>query len=241
MAQIQVTTWQEFVTACATSGADVVVAENTVWDMNQIAPAGAPTVTVACNSISGNGSAIKSASVISQPLIKFTNAATVTRLNISDFTADTSVIAGTAIGALWKMSDFSGVQNAGNTVSTSMTFCEDSDALVPKGCGFNIQLSGGGFYGTSGTATLRNCKAHFGGTGTLNGGYIQLDYSFVYGSFTSITLNSYCKMSLINSPNKRGVVAGAAAQWNPFVDCTDAQLRDTSYLNSIGFTCGVVS
>lgn len=241
MAEIQVTTWNEFVTACATSGADVVVAENTVWDMNEISPSGAPTVTVACNSINGSGAKIVNASVISQPFINFTNAATVKHLDITDFTADTSVITGTVVGAVWKMSNFSGVQNAGSTVGRSMTFCEDSEALAPKGCGFNIQLSGGSFFGTSGTVTLRNCKAHFGGTGALNGGYIQIDYSYIDGSFTSITLNSYCKMSLINSPNKRGVVAGAAAQWNSFVDCTDEQLRDASYLNSIGFTCGVVS
>ena len=100
MAEIQVSTWAEFVTACATSGADVVIAENTVWNMNEISPAGAPTVTVACNSINGSGSTIKNASVISQPLFNFTAAATVTRLNIADFTADTAVIAGTVNGAV---------------------------------------------------------------------------------------------------------------------------------------------
>ena len=240
MAEIQVSTWAEFVTACATSGADVVIAENTVWNMNEISPAGAPTVTVACNSINGSGSTIKNASVISQPLFNFTAAATVTRLNIADFTADTAVIAGTVNGAVWKMSDFSGVQNSGGTIGRSMTFCEDSEIAEPKGCGFTVELNGGKFYSGSGTATMRNCKTHFSGSGSLNDGYLELHYCFIEGDFTAISLNSYCKMSLINSPNKRGVYAGAAVQWNPWVDCTDAQLRDAAYLTSIGFTCGVM-
>ena len=245
MAEINVSTWAEFVAACATSGADVVCAENTVWDMNSISPSGAPTVTVACNSISGNGSTIKNASVISQPLFNFTNAATVTRLNIADFTADTAVIAGTVNWATWKMSSFSGVQNSGTMITCAMTFCEDSDIAEPKGCGFTVELNGGSFfkYNSGETLPLRNCKAKFTGGGSLNPNsgdwqnHIQLNYCFIEGDFTQIRLTSYCTMSVIKSPVKMGVYT-SVGQWS---DCTDEQLHDAAYLTSIGFTCGVVS
>ena len=53
------TTWAEFVTAIGTSGAYVSLAEGTVWDMNEIAPSGAGTVTVSATQVTGNGATIK--------------------------------------------------------------------------------------------------------------------------------------------------------------------------------------
>lgn len=248
MAEIQVTTFEEFVTACATSGAEVICPEGAVWDMNQIAPAGAPTVTVACAKIIGNGTTIAKPSIISRSLFNFTAAnATVSRLNIADFTADTSVITGSARGAIWKQSEFNGVQNAGAMVSNySLTFCEDETAETSLGCGFTVHLAGGCFfsYSTGSTLSLRNCKGKFTGGGALDPqsgsrvNYLTLRYCFLEGDFTQISLTSYCGMSIINSPAKRGVYAGAGAQWVPWVDCTEEQLQDAEYLTSIGFTCG---
>lgn len=242
MAEIQVTTFEEFLTACATSGAEVVCPESAVWDMNRIAPAGAPTVTVACAKIIGNGTTIAKASIISRPLFNFTNGATVTRLNIADFTADKPVITGTS-GMIWKQSDFSGVQNADAMVASSLTFCEDETAETPLGCGFTVHLAGGTFFQQSmgNTLYLNNCKARFTGAGKLDpvsgsySNYLQLRYCYFEGDFTQISLNFYCGMSIINSPAKRGVYAGAGAQW---VDCTEEQLQDADYLRSIGFYVG---
>lgn len=244
MSEIQVTTFEEFVAACATSGAEVICPEGAVWDMNQIAPAGAPTVTVACAKIIGNDTTIAKASIISRPLFNFTNGATVTRLNIADFTADTAVITGTVNGMTWKQSDFSGVQNADAMVTRSMTFCEDETAETPLGCGFTVHLAGGTFFQQSmgNTLYLNNCKGKFTGGGKLDPAsgsypnYLQLRYCFLEGDFTQISLNFYCGMSLINSPAKRGVYAGT--QW---VDCTEEQLQNAEYLRSIGFYVGDVS
>lgn len=246
MAEIQVTTFEEFVTACATSGAEVICPEGAVWDMNRIAPAGAPTVTVACAKIIGNGTAITKASVISRPLFNFTDGATVTRLNIADFTADTSVITGTVNGMVWKQSEFSGVQNADAMVARSMVFCEDETAETPLGCGFTVHLAGGTFFQQSmgNSLYLNNCKAIFSGAGKLDPAsgsypnYLQLRYCFLEGDFTQISLNYYCEMSIINSPAKRGVYAGAGAQW---VGCTEEQLKNAEYLRSIGFYVGSAS
>ena len=245
MSEIQVTTFEEFVTACATSGAEVICPGSAVWDMNQIAPAGVPTVTVACAKIIGNGTTIANASIISRPLFYFNNAATVTKLNIADFTADKPVITGTVNGMIWKQSEFSGVQNAGAMVARSLTFCEDETAETPMGCGFTVHLAGGTFFQQSmgNSLYLSNCKARFTGAGKLDpasgsySNYMQLRYCFLEGDFTQISLNYYCGMSLINSPTKRGVYAGAGAQWVPWVDCTEEQLQDAEYLRSIGFYC----
>ena len=244
MSEIVVSTFGEFVTACATSGAEVVCPEGAVWDMNQIAPAGAPTVTVACAKIIGNDTTIAKASIISRPLFNFTNGATVTRLNIDDFTADTAVITGTVSGAVWKQSEFNGVQNSGAMVAQSLTFCEDESSETPLGCGFTVHLAGGTFFQQSmgNTLYLNNCKAIFSGAGKLDpasgsySNFMQLRYCFFEGDFTQISLNFYCGMSLINSPTKRGVYAGA--QW---VDCTEEQLKNAEYLRSIGFYVGDVS
>lgn len=244
MAEIQVTTFDEFLTACATSGAEVICPEGAVWNMTQIAPAGAPTVTVACAKIVGNGTTIAKPSIISRPLFNFANGATVTRLNIADFTADTAVITGTVSGAVWKQSEFNGVQNADAMIARSMTFCEDESSETPLGCGFTVHLAGGTFFQQSmgNTLYLSNCKARFTGGGMLDPGsytnYLQLRYCFFKGDFTQISLNYYCKMSIINSPAKRGVYAGAGAQW---VDCTEEQLQNAEYLRSIGFYVGDVS
>ena len=247
MAEIQVTTFDEFLTACDTSGAEVICPESAVWDMNQIAPSGAPTVTVACAKIIGNGTTITNASIISRPLFYFNNVATVTvtKLNIADFTADKPVITGTS-GMIWKQSDFSGVQNADAMVASSMTFCEDATAETPLGCGFTVHLAGGTFFQQSmgNTLYLSNCKARFTGGGMLDpvsgsySNYLQLRYCYFEGDFTQISLNLYCGMSIINSPAKRGVYAGAGAQW---VDCTEEQLQDAEYLRSIGFYVGSVT
>lgn len=245
MSEIQVTTFDEFLTACATSGAEVVCPESAVWDMNQIAPAGAPTVTVACAKIIGNGTTIANPSIISRPLFYFNNVATVAKLNIADFTADKPVITGGS-GMIWKQSEFNGVQNAGAMVARSMTFCEDETAETPLGCGFTVHLAGGTFFreSTGNTLYLNNCKAIFSGAGKLDpadgsySNYLQLRYCYFEGDFTQINLNYYCGMSIINSPAKRGVYAGAGAQW---VDCTEEQLQDAEYLRSIGFYVGSAS
>ena len=246
MAEIQVTTFDEFLTACATSGAEVICPEGAVWNMTQIAPAGAPTVTVACAKIVGNGTTIAKPSIISRPLFNFANGATVTRLNIADFTADTAVITGTVSGAVWKQSEFNGVQNSGAMVARSMVFCEDESSETPLGCGFTVHLAGGTFFQQSmgNSLYLNNCKGKFTGGGKLDpvsgsySNYLQLRYCFLEGDFTQISLNYYCEMSIITSPVKRGVYAGAGAQW---VDCTDEQLQNAEYLRSIGFYVGSVT
>ena len=198
-------------------------------------------MTVACAKIIGNDTTIAKASIISRPLFNFTNGATVTRLNISDFTADTAVITGAVSGAVWKQSEFNGVQNSGAMVTQSLTFCEDESSETPLGCGFTVHLAGGTFFQQSmgNTLYLNNCKAIFSGAGKLDPAdgsytnYLQLRYCFFEGDFTQISLNYYCGMSLINSPTKRGVYAGA--QW---VDCTEVQLQNAEYLRSIGFYVG---
>lgn len=51
--------WAEFVTAIGTANAYVSLAEGAVWDMNEIAPSGAGTVTVSATQVTGNGATIK--------------------------------------------------------------------------------------------------------------------------------------------------------------------------------------
>lgn len=56
---IEVTTWADFVTAVGTSGAEVDLPEEAVWDMNEILPHFNQNLTVSCSKINGNGTEIK--------------------------------------------------------------------------------------------------------------------------------------------------------------------------------------
>lgn len=53
-----VDTWEDFVTAIGTSGAYVKVADDTVWDMNSIAPEGIGRIYCTCAELDGNGAEI---------------------------------------------------------------------------------------------------------------------------------------------------------------------------------------
>ena len=54
-----VDTWEDFVTAIGTSGAYVKVADDTVWDMNSIAPEGIGRIYCACAELDGNNAVIQ--------------------------------------------------------------------------------------------------------------------------------------------------------------------------------------
>lgn len=51
--------WEDFVTAAGTSGAYVKVADDTVWDMNSIAPEGITSLSFYCTELDGNNAVIQ--------------------------------------------------------------------------------------------------------------------------------------------------------------------------------------
>lgn len=114
-----VSTWTDFVSAVAVSGATVDVVPGTVWDMNEISPSGAPTVTVNCAEINGNGVKIMSPN-IRQTFFQINNACVVDDIQIRDFEASAPVIAtgaqSTAYTITVKKTIFKGQQTDSNTV-----------------------------------------------------------------------------------------------------------------------------
>lgn len=114
MATINVTTWAEFVEAVGTSGADVVMPEGAVWDMNEIAPAFNQNLTIACASITGNGAEIKNLHITGHFL--FTAATQVSGLAVTNIFGD-----GTGGGGTYQRGFFYSSAN-GNPAFTGCTF-----------------------------------------------------------------------------------------------------------------------
>lgn len=258
-----VSTWPDFVTAVGTAGAYVEVAPETVWDMNEIAPLGAGTVSINCAEINGNGAVIKAANITSD-LLQFGHSCTVRRLNILDFDGKAIVmrVSGGATATLKKCS-VTGIFNAVNSSifysdSGQIVFTADEpeypgekelgsmiDVIVNNGSGLC-----GAYYGGS-ALVLRYTNLHYvGNFNAPNGRFhgVSLSDSLITGElnnaeFSSIqrteinasgTLSSSNAVQTLVNSSKATIASGN------FTAVTPEQMTDPAYLQSIGFPIGVV-
>ena len=257
-----VDTWPDFVAAVGTTGAYVEVVPGTVWDMNEIAPLGAGTVSINCAEINGNGAVIKAANITSD-LLQFGHSCTVRRLNILDFDGKAIVmrVSGGATATLKKCS----VTGIFNAVHSSI-FYSDSGQIVftadepeypgEKELGSMIDIisnNGSGICGAyyAGTAlSLRYTNLHY--VGDFNGSAyrhgVSVSDSLITGElnnaeFVSIrrteinasgTLSSSSAVQTLVNSSKATIASG------DFTAVTPEQMTDPVYLQSIGFPIGVV-
>lgn len=257
-----VSTWPDFVTAVGTAGAYVEVAPETVWDMNEIAPLGAGTVSINCAEINGNGAVIKAANITSD-LLQFGHSCTVRRLNILDFDGKAIVmrVSGGATATLKKCS-VTGIFNAVN----SSVFYSDSGQIVftadepeypgEKELGSMIDIisnNGSGICGAyyAGAAlVLQYTNLHY--VGDFNGSAyrhgVSVFDSLITGELNSATFvsiqrteidasgtlsSSSAVQTLVNS-SKATIASGN------FTAVTPEQMTDPAYLQSISFPIGVI-
>lgn len=261
MATVTVSTWPDFVAAVAVTGDTVNIEPGTVWDMNEIAPLGAGTVSINCAEINGNGAVIKAANITSD-LLQFGHSCTVRRLNILDFDGKAYVmrVSGGATATLKKCS-VTGIFNAAN----SSIFYSDSGQIVftadepeytgEKELGSMIDIisnngSGicGAYYAGS-VLVLRYTNLHY--VGDFNGSAYRHGVS-VYDSLITGELNNAEFVSIQRTEiNASGTLSSSSAVQTlvnsskatiasgDFTAVTPEQMTDPAYLQSIGFPIGV--
>lgn len=262
MATVTVSTWADFVTAVAVTGDTVNIEPGTVWNMNEIAPLGAGTVSINCAAINGNGAVIKAANITSD-LLQFHKSCTVRRLNVLDFDGKAYVmrVSGGATATLKKCS-VTGIFNAVN----SSVFYSDSGQIVftadepeysgEKELGSMIDIisnNGSGICGAyyaGAVLVLRYTNLHY--VGDFNGSAyrhgVSVSDSLITGElnnaeFASIqrteinasgTLSSSSAVQTLVNSSRATIASG------DFTAVTPEQMTDPAYLQSIGFPIGVV-
>jgi hypothetical protein len=252
-----VSTWPDFVTAVGAAGAYVQVAENTVWDMNEIAPEAAPSVSIVARYINGNGAIIRNPRVSSSfiNVSSSGNDVMIDNLTVENFIATENVLRKTsgARNISLRNTVFVGTQSNSETIRNSA----GTGGLVffaneIGGCGFAVNCRGGDFMGGG--------DGYYSFTDTifrLSGGYVghsttvtaELINCYIEGESNGVYMGNSSINSIINcaSPEVyigaagRNVLANSDKCQNISENCiavTDEQLRDEAYLNSIGFPIG---
>lgn len=247
-----VDTWEDFVTAAGTSGAYVEIAEGVVFDMNAVAPDGAPAVTIAAAHIDGKGATIEAARVNTAFLNLAESAKAIENLKITSFIATAPVISKTTNDTCTlKNVILAGIQNGGLTLRCTRGYLSFMSNEIAA-CGFTVKVNEGGFMYDPARMTFTDCDFIMEG-GNIGNGYAVFPTCINCGIFgkvgivylsdasqlvtvnavaDSVTINKAGRMILANSDLCASITGNATP-------VTDAQMRDPEYLSSIGFPIGV--
>lgn len=248
-----VDTWEDFVTAAGTSGAYVKIAEGVVFDMNAIAPEGAPAVTVAAAHIDGKGATIEAARVNTAFLNLAESTKTIENLKITSFTATAPVIAKTTDDTCTlKNVILAGIQNGSHTLWCNPRGYLSFTSNEIASCGFTVKVNEGSFMYDPARITFTDCDFIMEG-GNIGDGYaifptcincgIFGKVGIVYLSDASqfVTVNAVADSVTISRAGRK-ILANSdlcASIGGNATPVTDAQMRDPEYLSSIGFPIGV--
>lgn len=275
MADVYVTSWQEFLQAILVSGDTVHCPENAIWDMNNIEPDGhVGAIRFDCDNVYGHNTTIKNLKYDGQIIFKngFVEISDLHWENmlVNTGTYDKKVIflrEGTwssesdlVLMTLCKISGFFTKDDA------SSIYCEQ---LISKGikhyrCGFNVESASHGRFNLptlmeycnflAQLPDVRQIDANVTSEGRINyrfsnivivGANITSDASF-YGAVCSVFRGR--KERLTGFSNASGGypslyctddMPAVTEPGTGFIGVTESQLRDASYLQSIGFPIGV--
>lgn len=281
MATVNVNSWPDFVQAVGVAGNTVVCPEDTVWDMNEIAPEGVAKITIACDEIQGNGLEIKNLVSTGGFYIEKAGGTTSVKANVLISGLSIHNILGHGgtnysgtIGFIYaaknqavtiRQCSFSGI--FANAVHRFFLADESSGSnqgyIYNELSAVNVELQANSaqiyrgyvtFNGSRVTAHLPNIS------GTLplgtNANMIEINNEFVVYApgVTQVTLRS-CSASIVrgNLSACTSITGGSASAIsiystdsapnisNPpaaIKGVTDEQMKDASYLRSIGFIIG---
>lgn len=263
-----VDTWPDFVTAVGTIGAYVEVAPDTVWDMNTISPNGVGNIDVQCKEVNGHGVIVRAANVTRTNFFVFSQAATFRRMNFQAITSQGRFCIANS-NATFKKISIDGVFNAINDCFVYandgyVSFEADAPEYAGEkelGCGISIKMNNGSGFGGSYSNGVRvyvqsSSLLYYGSS--FDSPYGRYRGVGIYDSYITGrlgTANFYvARRSIINAVGTiardsngsnaniaQTVVNTDLAQISsgPFIAVTDAQLKDASYLSSIGIPIGV--
>lgn len=252
-----VDTWSDFVTAVGTSGAYVEVVPGAVWDANDIAPEGMPTVSVLATHIDGKGLEIKNARIDQNFLDCLSTTAssiTVENISVTNFLASSSVIYKRGNYSLYfKNLVLSGKQISGNTIyhyaGNSIYFNSNAD----NGCGFFIDYNNENdtyLINYANNVSFRDCIFNLNGKVILgtSPNPFRAENCYIFGEIKECYFNSNSSKNILNAyadaiagggTNVAVINADKCDNITTGTSVTDEQMKDAAYLNSIGFPIGV--
>lgn len=244
--------WSDFVTAIGTSGVYVKVADDTVWDMNSIAPEGIDRINCTCAELDGNGAVIKNAYIPDYYVLSLSN--TVKNLQIENFllrygSTGASVI-NSSPASIVSNCVFTGVLEA---TSAYVIKRANKNAIVQK-CAFNVsfRLATGKISWDYTNSADNNQFNHAilditNTLGIASGNYPA--YCNFQNSLIEVTRKSqhtdnfetsYTKNSIIRyNENQESELNHVISSGGRAYEVTSAQLQDAAYLASIDFPIGV--
>lgn len=247
-----VDTWEDFITATGTSSVYVKVADNMVWDMNNIAPNGISSFIFNCTELDGNNALIKNAFIKGKQVVAAFNK--MKNLRIENFYLKTTE---TGAATLYARSGsdcsnciFTGIIDA----SSAYVIDRIHENAAIHNCSFNLSFR------------LNNSTVNWDEKTTANNNqfnHIIMDIINTSG-IASGNYPAYCNfqnslIEVIRKPEhtvnfrtgsaKNSIIRyneGQESELNQVIDLngtahevTAAQLQDAEYLWSIGFPIGV--
>lgn len=251
-----VDTWEDFVTAIGTSGAYVKVADDTIWDMNSIAPEGIERIYCTCAELDGNNAVIQNLYFnAASEYGAFHFNSSVHDISFLDFLSkQDSASYGHALIYLTSNSNIQRVKFSGIISGTRNQFIFDGTRYEQvKNCSFNLKMQLG-----SGKVYISDDNRS--ALGYFENNHIVIDatnaqlYNSDYGihndnslievkrpeDYDEVLRNSNARSTIVRydkgTEREKNYVFDAAGAWH---EVTTAQLQDAAYLASIGFPIGV--
>lgn len=257
MAELHPQTWAEFVTAVGTSGATVILPEDTVWDMNEILTDDLRIpVVFACSSVQGNGAEIKnlrfsyqygemlqfnSANVYN---IKFTNFATsiapVSVSSSSQGTISRCVFSGLLASTIQYFSSYGNFTRCSFNLEFQTTNYVrfTNNYTTQESC--KIKITAPNAPQVDMHTNMQSCELQIYAPNAVTVNINQaFENSTLRGNMTACT--NFQSDSVYGHAgsifNSESFPAGVTS--STITAVTDAQMRDADYLRSIGFMIGV--
>lgn len=266
MAEYNVTTFEEFLTAISDNDTTKVVncPQNAEWDASDFEPEGHTGTLKLYGTINGNGTKIKNLVIKSATSPIFDVSGTTTDLHIVDgvWNCDSEIVRFSAQNSILQLCTLSAsAQNATSLYGSQLY----SNVATVFRCAANIEVAqnAGTFWVHNWYVKGKYNNLKISGSKVTNvqlvGFYGNAEYSSVILDTPMITTLagagynwSILRCTGANVTNLAGVYGSAGAfslgcsadfpnaEGNAgFVLCTEAQLRDAAYLQSIGFPIGV--
>lgn len=255
-----VDTWEDFTTAIGTSGVYVKMADNIVWDMNNIAPNGITSLRFNCTELDGNGAVIQNLyfNAAGEYGIFYLYSSWMHDISFINFTSEVDstryshAVFNTANGSVTQRVTFSGIV----TGEVNHSLFEDGRSTDSfRNCSVNLKFILGNH-----TVGMRfDAKSALG---RFENNHIIIDVSNAKIYTSSSTYGIYNDNSIVEiiraagdddiflNRNARSTIVrydkGTEREKNYVFDAsgtsyevTSAQLQDAAYLASIGFPIGV--
>ena len=252
-----VSTWDDFVTAVGTSGAYVEVTPNTVWDMNEIVREGIESINVSCRQINGNGLVIKALRA-SGYVLEITRSISITGLSILSFLAQ-GLIWIKDSSSSWFSNTFTDCNFSGEITGQYVlgSAFGSSNEIQGQRCAVSVKGAALNWCNRD-NHTFKDSNIYFEGP-TING--LVCNNCIIAGSLadtssqiiysTGSTINLYGEANVTwgyNADGRAVTVFNSDRLPNSSENTsynvkavTDAQMRDTAYLDSIGLPIGVLN